>query len=342
MVSLKTILDNELLKEIIQIRTNTLWKMLALEEQGKLPEVNEEGATGKYDNKGAIFVPGGLIIQDVDENKIKYTPFQETTPEVFRENVRKAMRYDNATLLYPDGMAAGITIDGGFFSKAARRISTFKKAALRRKKTIGSSSLFQVSSDDIIRSHCPTFFSKPYGSRTRISTYMTMGLIEPAMFFAYCQTELNLCDDQIKAFTELFDQVREPVKTSDDLTLYNPHIVVCHDSRYAANSYTGMTRILGIGKFGEFATFTLEEETKKLKREIKRKKLEYSREDFFARYHNKSILGMLRIYATTNPGKRSTNYRLHIVSPIKDLNLQPDVLEKEAREQYNIEGQALT
>lgn len=52
MVSKKSILNNELLKEVIFIRVNTLWKMLALDEQGKLPEVEEEGATGKYDNKG--------------------------------------------------------------------------------------------------------------------------------------------------------------------------------------------------------------------------------------------------------------------------------------------------
>ena len=72
-------------------------------------------------------------------------------------------------MLYPDGLAPGINLDNGFFSKAARQILTYKKAAYRRKK----------------------------------------------------------------------------------------------------NSYTGLTRILGIGKFGEFATLTLEEVTKQLKEELR-------------------------------------------------------------------------
>jgi hypothetical protein len=42
-------------------------RMLSLLQRDQLPGINEEGATGKLDNKGAIFVPGGLIYQDVDE-----------------------------------------------------------------------------------------------------------------------------------------------------------------------------------------------------------------------------------------------------------------------------------
>ena len=62
----KEILGSVLLKELIAIRTDTLWRMLSLLQQDQLPEVNEEGATGKLDNKGAIFIPGGLVYQDVD------------------------------------------------------------------------------------------------------------------------------------------------------------------------------------------------------------------------------------------------------------------------------------
>ncbi|MEA2116044.1 MAG: hypothetical protein U9P36_11780 [Thermodesulfobacteriota bacterium] len=338
MISKKTLLNNELIKEVISIRVNTLWKMLSLEQRGELPSVNEEGATGKYDNKGAIFIPGGLIFQDVDEKNIEYTSYLEKTAHAFRGEVRAAMLHDNAILLYPDGIASGINLDGGFFSKAARRIYTFKKAAFRRKKKIGSSAYFEVNSLDIIRSHCPTFITHPYGSRTRISTNIAACLIEPALYFAFCRTELNFCGNQSGTFTEAFDAVRDSVRSAEGLMLYTPHIVVCHDTRYSENSYTGLTRILGIGKFGEFCTFTLEKVNKKLLRELKRKNKEYSPEDFFAEYCGRRILGILRIYAPTNPGKRSTNYRLHLVSPVKDLGINTDQIAKEAREQYHIKN----
>ncbi|MBT3805034.1 MAG: hypothetical protein HOG03_10595 [Desulfobacula sp.] len=66
------------------------------------------------------------------------------------------MQYDNATLLFQDGIAKGINLDSGFFSKAARTINIFKKAAFRRKKKISPKILMQLDSEDIIKSHCPT------------------------------------------------------------------------------------------------------------------------------------------------------------------------------------------
>ena len=48
----------------------------------------------------------------------------------FRAKVRAAMQYDHATLLYADGMAAGVSLDTGFFSKAARIISPSKDLGL--------------------------------------------------------------------------------------------------------------------------------------------------------------------------------------------------------------------
>ena len=76
MPSKKAIIGNVLLKELIAIRTDTLWRMLDYLQKGQLPGLNEEGATGKLDNKGAIFIPGGLIHQDVDENQIAYEPLR--------------------------------------------------------------------------------------------------------------------------------------------------------------------------------------------------------------------------------------------------------------------------
>ena len=156
------------------------------------------------------------------------------------------------------------------------------------------------------------------------------------IYFSYCMAELNFCGDQKEIFAGKFDSVWDPVSTKNGVVLYSPQIVVCHDSRYNEASYTGLTRILGIGKFGEFCTITLEKVGTKLHRELKRKKQEYSQTDIFAEYRGRMILGILRIYDPTNPGKRSQKYKLHIVSPSKDLGLQVERLEKEAREQYGI------
>lgn len=337
MIAKRTILGNELIRVVVSIRTDTLWKMLGQNKERILPEINEEGATGKYDNKGAIFIPGGLIYQDVDESPIEHEASAELDVDSFREKIRATMRYDNATLLYPKGVVSGINLDTGFFSKAARRIYTFKRAAFRRTMKTGPKIPTKINSDDIIRSHCPTYFKPPYGARTRISTCASVGLIDPPMFFTYCNNEFNFTQEQAEAFSQKLDAAQEPVTARDGTVLYPPYIVVCHDTRYKENSFTGLTRILGIGKFGEFCTFSLEEVNPSLLGELKRKKQDFSPEDVFAEYEGIRVLGVLRVYAPTNAGKRSSKYDLHIVSPKKDLDIQPEQIEKEARERYHIQ-----
>ena len=113
-----------------------------------------------------------------------------------RKLVYLSIRYDNTTLLFPDGIAAGVNLDSGFFSKAARHIYTFREAAFRRKKRIKNHIHFTVISDDIIRSHCPAYISRPYRARTRISSCAVVGLIDPPLFFLYCKTHFNLSIDQ--------------------------------------------------------------------------------------------------------------------------------------------------
>lgn len=336
MIPKKAILGNELIREVIAIRIDALWKMLGHKKAGFMPEYNEEGATGKYDNKGALFLPGGLVHQDVDEKSIKHEQYGKIEAEEFRKKIRAAMRFDNATLLYEDGMATSINLDGGFFSKAARRIYTYKKAAFRRKKTFGKDIPLEISSDDLIRSHCPTYMKAPYGARTRISTCISVCFIDAPMFFAYCKTELNFTKSQAVKFSVGLDKTREQVLSESGTVLYPPYIVVCHDTRYKKNAYTGLTRILGIGRFGEFASFTLEEISKRLLGELNRKKQTIRQEDIIAEYDGTSIVGVLRIYAPTNTGKRLLKYDLHIVAPVEDLHLDVDQIAKESRERYNI------
>lgn len=334
MVSQKALVGNELMKEIISIRVDTLWKMLVQQKEGTLPGVDEEGATGKLDNKGAIFIPGGLIYQDVDEMHISYKKRGAMSGHAFRKKVREAMRYDNATLLFPDGIAKGINLDGGFFSKAAKRIYTFKKAAYRRKMKIGSCHHLKVTAEDIIHSHCPTYMNPPHGARTRISTCAAVGLVDPPFFFSYCESEFNLSREEAEGFAQRLDANQEAAKSAKGDNLYPPYVVVCHDTRYKENSLTGLTRILGIGKFGEFATLTFEAVNQTLAGELKRKRQPFTREDVFATFEGVDILCLLRIYAPTNPGKRSQHYTLQVVSPKRYLDLDLDQLKREARKRY--------
>jgi hypothetical protein len=334
MIDKNSLVENELMKEIISIRIDTLWKMIAQKMENRLPEIDEEGATGKFDNKGAIFIPGGLVYKDVDEKNIRYEAHKGISGSEFRERIRLNMRFDNATLMYPDGLAPGVHLDSGFFSKAARQILTYRKAAFRRKKVISRNILNEVSSNDIIRSYCPPYMGPPYGARTRISTCISIGLADPPLFFAYCKAQHNLSAEQADRFAREMDRAVEPATTKDGKTLYSPHVVVCHDTRYKQNSYTGLTRILGIGKFGEFATLTLEKVDKPLMDELRRKKQEFKPEDRCAVYADSSFVLILRVYARTNPGKRSRNHSLRVISPGKDLGLDTGQIEKEARKRY--------
>jgi hypothetical protein len=338
MTSKKTILGSVLLRELIAIRTDTLWRMLSYLQQGQLPGVNEEGATGKLDNKGAIFIPGGLIYQDVDENQISYEPWSTPSEASFRQRIRTSMHYDNATLLYPDGVAYSINLDSGFFTRASRRIYTYKAAAFKRKRKIGRKNSADINSNDIIRSHCPSYMDTPYGSRTRISTFASIGLTDPHMYFAYCRSEFSLSRRNLKTFAARLDTAQDHATLADGTVLYPPYVVVCHDTRYKETSLTGLIRILGIGKFGEFSTLSFEKLNNQLIGEMKRKKISYGKEHIFAQYGGVSAIGVLRTYRQTSPGKRSSKYRLDLISPEKDVNIDLNRIAERARQRYQIKA----
>jgi hypothetical protein len=330
----REIVGSVLFRELVAIRTDTLWRMLFHLQRGKLPGVNEEGATGKLDNKGAIFIPGGLIYQDVDDRQIAYetiTPFDAT---VFRERIRASMQFDNATLLFPDGLANGVNLDSGFFARAARRIYTYKTAAFKRVRKIGAKPPVDIDSNGIVRSHCPTYLAPPYGSRTRISTCVSIGLTDPHMYFAYCKTEFCLSRKDLGAFASRLDASQDRAALPDGTVLYPPYVIVCHDTRYKENSLTGLLRILGVGRFGEFSTFTFEIVDNKLIGELKRKDVAAGREHIFATHDGNDVIGVMRTYSPTNPGKRSQTYQLDLINPQKDLELDLERIGDQARARY--------
>jgi hypothetical protein len=334
MITKKDLVGNELVKEVITIRVDTLWRMLGLKREGRLPKIEEEGATGEFDNKGAIFIPGGLIYGDVDGDPVTYDSHGKMGAVEFREKIRNAMQYDNATLLYQDGIAAGIHLDSGFFSKAARQIFAYKKAAMKRIKKIEGKRPLEFSSGDITRSHCPSYINEPYGSRTRLSSCISVCLIELPMFYAYCKTALNFNAEEEEKFSKSLNAAQEPVAGKKNTILAPPYIIVCHDTRYQEHIFTGIIRILGFGKFGEFASFTLEEARKSVLREARLNKEEFSPAEIFAEDEGIKIVGVLRIYAPTTPGKRSQKTITKLISPSKDLGLDIEQIEREARERY--------
>jgi hypothetical protein len=158
------------------------------------------------------------------------------------------------------------------------------------------------------------------------------------MYFAYCKTEFNLSRRRLQTFAAGLDTAQERSESTDGTVLYPPYGVVCHDTRYSQNSLTGLIRILGIGKFGEFSTFTFEMLNNQLSAEMKRKRIDYSREHVFAEHAGINVLGMLRTYGPTNPGKRSLKYRLDLVSAEKDVDIDLDHIADRARKRYQIKA----
>ena len=71
--------------------------------------------------------------------------------------------------------------------------------------------------------------------------------------------------------------------------------------------------------------------------EMKRKKIEYGTEHIFAEHEGISVLGLLRTYSPTNPGKRSLKYRLDLVSAEKDVDIDLERIADRARKRYQIE-----
>ncbi len=144
------------------------------------------------------------------------------------------------------------------------------------------------------------------------------------MYYVYNKTELNLTTKRTRRFVEDLDSVRDKTLSTEGRVLFPPYIIVCHDTRYRKNNFTGLTRILGIGKFGEFATFSFESLNNQLMGELQRKKISISDKGYAALVENRPILPIVRIYQQTNPGKRQPKYQIHVLSLERDIGIEND------------------
>lgn len=336
MATKKELLGNELMKELVQIRIDTLWNMIALKLNGRLPPIDAEKATGDFDDKGALFVPGGFVFHDWEENPIRKRPYPGTA-EGFRKTIRNAMHADGAHLLYRDGMAARVKLGNTAFAKIASHILESKQEALRRRTALGERRPARISSADITRSFCPTWIPSPYGARTSISSDISVCLTEPRMFFRQSVIYFNLRGAEADRFWDGVKASTHPIVNREGVVLAQPFMVTCHNTRYREEIFTGITRISGFGKFGEFATFTLEQTTSELLHDLEPSRTQFTQDEIIADYYDNQVAAVLRIYPRTNPGARlKKGITTVLVSPEKDLDLDLATITVEAKKRYNL------
>lgn len=337
MVTKKDLINSELLKEVIRIRVDGLARMLELQKKGQLPGILDEGATGEFDNKGAIFVPGGLVFQDSDRNPIRKEAYAQRTPRAFRQAIRTSMQKDNATLLFQDGYLDGVNLDNGFFAAKSAQILAIKRATGRRARTLEKRPPSRIHSALICKSLCPESIQAPYGSRTKLSSCLAVCLIEPRLYYLQCTGEYALRGVPARRAWERIRAARRPVRSSTGTVLAPPYIVVCHQMRYREQVLGGVTRILGIGEFGEFATLNLEMVTADLAEEMREKGVSWSQSEVFAMADDKPVLGVIRVYPPTSPGARSRGANLMLISPGKDLDFNVAHFLRRARRRYRLD-----
>lgn len=337
MTTKRELLGSELIKEIVSIRIDTLWNMLGLRQSGRLPAVDAEKATGEFDDKGALFIPGGFVLHDWEENPIRKKPYSSSGAAAFRRRIRKAMRHDGAHLLYPDGMATRVTLGNTAYAKIAVQILQNRKEALRRRSNLGDHRPGRISSADISRSYCPTYIPAPYGTRTSLGSEISVCLTEPRMYFQHCETYFNLRGKEADRYWSGIKESAQPILGQDGVVLAPPFMVTCHSTRYREEILTGITRISGFGKFGEFATFTLERCTGDLLRELADGRTQYPEDEIVADHEGMRVAGVLRIYPRTNPGARlKKGVVTTLVAPARDLGIDIRAITAHARERYRV------
>ena len=336
MATRKELLASELMKQLVAIRIDTLWNMIALKQTGRFPPVDAEKATGDLDDKGALFVPGGFVFQDWEENPIRRRPFGQTV-EGFRRAIRQCMQHDGAHLLYRDGVAARIKLGNTAFAKIATNILENKRDALRRRTALGEKPPTKIGSTEITRSYCPTYMPSPYGSRTSLSSDISVCLTDPIMYFRQCEAYFSLRGSEAERVWAGIRASRQPVISKDGVLLAPPHVVTCHSTRYREGIFTGVMRISGFGKFGEFATFTLEQATNELLHEIDPSRHQFQTEEIIADYFGNQVVAVLRSYPRTNPGARlRKGVTTSLVLPERDLGLDLVTINAEARKRYHL------
>jgi len=99
----------------------------------------------------------------------------------------------------------------------------------------------------------------PYGARTRISTCVAIGLVDPPMFYAHCKDQHNLSTRQSEGFVKKLNRSIKPVKADDgaaikasETILRNLRVLATDQSTETMHTADGKTMVRA------FRTVTLE------------------------------------------------------------------------------------
>ncbi len=333
----KDIINSELIREIVRMRIDTAWRMLHLEAHNQLPPIDSEKSTGDLDDKGALFLPGPFIFADSERIHINpATPDKPMSIQDFREDIRAAMKHDNATLLFPRSVVYGVNLDNSFFLELSRNIVHSQTAARKRTLTLADQPPIATRSDDITKSYCPPYFPGPYGSRTKLSCALSVCVNQPHLYFIQANQHFSFRESEREKYWDAIRSIiREPMISYNGMLLAHPCVVTCHNTRYKEEAFSGITRISGYGKFGEFATITIEKLTNALFSELGRTKSSILVDEIVASKGESHLVCILRTYPATTPGKRlRKGTSVKILHPEKDLRINVAHIEEAAKVRY--------
>ncbi len=344
----KRILNSELVKEVMSIRVESFWKMLSESKKlGYMPLPDEEGATSRHDNEGAIFIPGGYVVKNAMPEKPKKHPYPSKDPEVFRETVREAMG-DNATLLYHDGYATGQNLDNNMYYDIAVKIMSLNRALNTDNDAINPQRPpRRITPAKIAMSYTPAWAVRnDFGARTLIATNIAAATTKSKAF--YEMLRLSYTDngdfEEEEELTNNYTRARRSIMSDDGETvLAKPHILVCHTQRHRKETMTGITNITGYSKrFGEFSTLTIDRVTDSLMQRVKDRKKPRDHE-ILAEYDGKQYSIVLTSYPESRVGALRTMNKSNkslietrLVSPVRDLGMNLEELTEFYKDKYKL------
>lgn len=319
------VLSSVLAKEIFKIRVDTLWKMLYLESKGVLPLPNQEGATGRFDNKGAIFIPGGFIIEDSDKRLLKDTGKRLMSVEDFKKQIYKCLKHDNATLIYPNSIEQGVNLPNGFFIEKSSKILGIEEVC----STTKIEKPVKYFSDNITMSLTPDYMMSPFGTRTKLGSCISVCISNPRLYYLECLDSFGVRTLAQEKVWDRFTRSMRVVKSDSKEVLFNPHIVVLHDTRYFEENMVGITRFLALRNGFDYAVLSFEKVTKDLQSLLSENKDTVTDSKIVARYNGYKIAPVLRFYV------KEKLKLVYCIDPKKDLSIDISHVEVEAKEVYS-------
>lgn len=155
------------------------------------------------------------------------------------------------------------------------------------------------------------------------------------MYFRQCHDYYSVRGEEVDQLWEGLQSAVQPVIGDGGTVLSPPFLVTCHNTRYRESSLTGLTRLSGFGRFGEFATLTFELVSAELLNELEGGRVQLTDDEVVAADDGVQVAGVLRLYPRTNPGARlMKGVTMALVSPGRDLGLDLGKITAEARKRY--------